>query len=89
MPQTLEERVAILERKVAEYEGSHEFLSDQIKGAHQRLIYFEQAVRQEFVDLNARVDRLEEKVDRLEHKVDVIVPAVAQVIRDELAKLKE
>jgi len=30
MPQTLEERIAVIEHKFAQYEGSHYFLSDQI-----------------------------------------------------------
>ena len=96
MPQTIEERVTLLEQKVAEYEGSQEFLVDQIKGVHRRLIDFERRtgerldeLKDRVIRLEQKVDRLEQKVDRLEQKIDAIIPAVAQVIRDEIAKLKK
>ena len=89
MPQTIEERVTLLEQKVAEYEGSQEFLVDQIKGVHRRLIDFERRTGERLDELKDRVIRLEQKVDRLEQKIDAIIPAVAQVIRDEIAKLKK
>jgi len=109
MPQTLEERIAVIEHKFAQYEGSHDFLSDQIAGVHRRLIQFEKetgkrfdglegrfdnlegrfdGLEGRFDNLEGRFDGLEKRVDTLESKVDAIVPAIAKIIVEEIAKLK-
>lgn len=97
MPPTIEERVSALEQKLAEYEGSTEFLISQISGVHRRLIHFELKaekrfdrlesgladVRSELSEVRTRVGGLEAKVGGLEAKVDAIIPAIAKMFVEE------
>lgn len=104
MPQTIEERVTILEQKVSEFEGSIGYLVTQVAGVHRRLINLEQQVNERFDGLEMRIGRLEEKIDRLEEKIfrqvdrldskidqqgGSIIKAVSAVIKEEIAKLKD
>jgi predicted nucleic acid-binding Zn-ribbon protein len=79
----VEHEIRDLKRRVGELEGSHGFLSGQVRDVHRALLGFQESVEGRLDRLEGRSDRVEGRLDRLERKVDELPRALAEVVRAE------
>jgi predicted nuclease with TOPRIM domain len=93
----VEHEIRDLKRRVGELEGSHGFLSGQVRDVHRALLGFQESVEERFDRVDGRLDRSEGRLDRiegrlgrvegrldsLERKVDELPRALAEVVRAE------
>ncbi len=59
-----------LKRRVGELEGSHGFLSGQVRDVHRALLGFQESVEERFDRVDGRLDRVEGRLDRVEGRLD-------------------
>lgn len=72
MAQTIEQRVADLEWRVAEVEGTFGFLIPLTKQLHRELLGFRAAVEEEFVRTHQRSEKIDQRFERLEGRIDLV-----------------
>ncbi len=101
---TMEERVANLERRVAEVEGGLSFLIPQVREFHVAFLRFAEVTDRRFGQVDTQLKQLDAKIDTkfdfldskftnlfkgLDEKVDALPRVVAELLREELQKAKE
>lgn len=101
---TLEERVAQLERRVAEVEGGLSFLIPQVREFHVAFLRFAEAADRRFEQVDTQLKQLDAKIDArfdfldskftnlfrgIDEKVDALPRVMTELLREELSKAKE
>ena len=67
---TLEERVANLERRVAEAEGGLSFLIPQVREFHVAFVRFAETADRRFEQIDRRFEQVDRKLEQLDTKID-------------------
>jgi tetrahydromethanopterin S-methyltransferase subunit G len=69
MAMDVEAEIRDLQRRVGELEGSFGFLTGQVRDVHRALLTFQAETKNEFKNVNGRLDNVEGRLDRVETEV--------------------
>lgn len=82
----VEAEIRDLKRRVGELEGSHGFLSGQVRDVHRALLEFQENTEERFDRVEGGLERLERGFGEMDRKVDELPHALAEVVRAEFER---
>lgn len=82
----VEAEIRDLKRRVGELEGSHGFLSGQVRDVHRALLGFQENTEERFDRVEGGLERLERGFGGMDRKVDELPRALAEVVRAEFER---
>lgn len=94
MRMNVEAEIRELKRRVGELEGSHGFLSGQVREVHRALLGFQERTQEEFEEVRGEVGKLKTDLSqfrtemerferRTEQQLDALPRALAEIVRAE------
>jgi len=82
MAMKVEAEIRDLKRRVSEFEGSSEFLTQQVKGVHRDLLGFQAKTEQRFDQVDGRLDKVDGRLDKVESRLDLVEKSVRDLRHD-------
>src|SRR5262245_40272816 len=79
MAMNVETEIRDLKRRVSEFEGSSEFLPQQIKGVHRDLLGFQAKTEQRFDQVDGRLDRIDGRLDKVDGRLDKVESRLGRI----------